>query len=230
MPEATEGIELKLKTGEVIKAPSVEEALKIAVKMSEDTKEVYHQEKQAREQLEQQVAELASQVQKANAPPPPKPGDFNKDEYYRLLNADPIAAQNFLDSYRFGQDPVSYFQRVDKQMSEMQMYNLTGQFLAQHGQEFPADKKNADIFGNHFNELVKQGHPADMSTMELTWQQVTNAGLIKPLEPKQEDIEREEPNPSLRGGGHDIPDTELQKAENMSTPELEKYLREKGLL
>ena len=95
------GIELKLADGSVIKAENVEEALKIAAKMKEDTSAALKEEKQQREQLQARLDAIEAQAREA-AKPKPIEGQFNNDRYFKLLNEDPVAAANYIDSHRFG--------------------------------------------------------------------------------------------------------------------------------
>lgn len=228
------GIELKLKTGEVIKASTAEEALNIAVKMTEDTKDVYRTEKAAREQLESQVASLAAQVAAQNKPAPVQNGQFDKDRYYKILNEDPIHAQNYLDAHRFGLQEASqvpqYFTDMNQTISEVKQNMVAGSFLAQHAEDFPATVENARILTDRTQHLVGQGHPYNTDTVNMAYSQLISDGKIKPNEvkPAKED---EQPNPSLTGAGaaYEPSADDDAKMANMNDEQLRTYLRSKGV-
>jgi hypothetical protein len=230
---ATEqGIEIKLKTGEVIKAPNAEEAFKIAVKMAEDTKDVYKTEKEARERLEAQVATLSQQVQQTRQPA--RTDGFDRDLYYKKLNDDPMEAQDYLDAHRFGlSDPSQVRQRfayIGQKIDELDGNMLAGSFLQQHAEDFPAGPESAKVLRDRIQQLSSSGYPTTIDTMNMAYNQLIEEGKIKPNEPQREE-QRDEPNPSLVGAGqHDIPESEVKKAETMNDKDLEAYLRSKGML
>lgn len=228
------GIELKLANGNVIKAATYEEALKVAVKMTEDTQAALKAEREAAntrtQELEARVNELASQVQR---PAPVTNGGFDKQRYFNMLNEDPISAQNYVDSFRFGIDNPSevpqHFQRISSKIDEYEGYTLAGLFLQQHAEDFPSNAENAAFLRTQMQELVKQGYPATLETMNMAYGQLVDNGKIKPLEPQQADPEV---NPSLQGGGGQgtVSADELDRFNNMSTADMEKYLKSQGRL
>ena len=232
MAEATATpVELTLKTGEVIKAANYEEALKIAVGMAENTKDVYKDEKAKREALEAQVASLSSQVASLNRPAPVANGQFDKDRYYKLLNEDPIQAQNYVDGARFGIEASqvpTYFQQMNQTVSEVRQNMVAGQFLAQHAEDFPAE--SAPLLTKKTEELLSQGIPYTVDTVNLAYSQLVASGQIKPNVPKPNQ-QNEEANPSLVGGGGDIQVTadDDAKMAAMSMSELTAYMRSKGV-
>lgn len=227
------GIELKLADGSVIKAENVEEALKIAAKMKEDTSAALREEKAARESLQSRLDAIEAQAREA-ARPRPVDGQFNKDEYYRKLNDDPIAAQNYLDSFRFGiPDPNAVpltFQQMQRDVSVTRQESMAAQFMQQHAEDFPQTPEAARALRTQFESYIASGYPATVETLNLAYNQTINEGTIKPLEKEPEET-RQEPNPVLAGGGASAVDaSEMQKVEQMSDAELEKYMKEKGLL
>lgn len=227
------GIELKLADGSVIKAESVEEALKIAAKMKEDTSAALKEEKAARESLQSRLDAIEAQAREA-AKPKPVEGQFNKDEYYKRLNDDPIGAQNYLDSFRFGiPDPnqvPSTFQQMQRDVSVTRQEAMAAQFMQQHAQDFPNTPEAARALRTQFESLLSLGYPATVESLNMAYSQTITEGKIKPLEHKQEE-ERIEANPNLSGGGaSSIDASEMQKVEQMSDKELEAYMKSKGLL
>ena len=230
-PAVQQPIEIKLKTGEVIKAQTYEDALKVAIKMAEDSKDWGHQEKEARERLESQVGTLSSQVQQLQKPPQQTNG-FDKTKYYALLNDDPIMAQNYVDAHRFGlEDPAQvpgYFRQMANDVSVTRQESLAASFLQQHSEDFPPT--GAPVLRKEFETLIAAGYPATLDTLNMAYGHAVDNGTIKPLE-KQQQQQREEPNPSLRGeGDRGVSEEEAAKVDKMSDKDLEAYLRSKGLL
>lgn len=234
MAEAAQqqAVELTLKTGEVIKAPNYEEALKIAVKMAEDTKDVYKTEKAAREQLEARMATIEAQTADA-ARPKPVEGQFSNEKYYELLNRDAAAANDYYLEHRFGMPAnqlVQKFQQLDHDVSVTRQEAMAAQFIQQHAKDFPQTPDAAKALRTQFEGYLSQGYPATVETLNLAYGQAVNEGHIKPLEEKEPE-KQEPPNPALGGGGSaGITDEEASKVETMSDKELEAYLRSKGLL
>jgi hypothetical protein len=230
--ETQTGVELKLANGNVIKAATYEEALKVAVKMTEDTQAALKAErdtwKAEKEAMDTRLNEIAAQIPK---PKVESTNGFDSQRYWTLLNSDPIAAQNYLDSHRFGIDNPDavpgYFTHMNETISNVDQKMLAAEFIYMH-EEFPAgDKKAAAIVTKQVQELVNAGHPANIDTMNLAWEKIVQSGDVKPLEVKTEEME--EANPSLggSGGAEIIPD---DKFAAMSTREMEAYLKSQGRL
>ena len=222
------GIELKLENGNVIKADNPEEALKVAAKMIEDNSRAYRETKASLESVQSQMQTLQQQIEQQR-----KPVDtnaFNRDNYYKLLNEDPIEAQNYLDAHRFGIDSPENVPRRFNEMYE-KISVLDGQTLAasftNNHPEFPSDPESAKALTDRIKVLQMQGHPTDMHTMDIAWNQLVAEGAVKPLEQQQEP---EALPPSLGGSGAVLSDTEVQKIDQMDTKQLEAYLKSKGML
>jgi len=224
----TTGIELKLNNGQVIKAESIEEALKTAVKMVEDSTSYARETNKKLEDLQGQFSVVQAQVAAATARKEPSANGFDKDRYYQLLHDDPLAAANYVDQVRYGvEDPVRYLQTMDTKLSALEGSSLAAGFQAAHP-EFPSDEDSARTMTARVIELTRQGHPADFATMELAWSQLVTEDKLKPME--TEEANEEPPPPSPGGAGGVIPDAELQKVEKMTDAELQAYLRSKGML
>lgn len=230
---APQPIELKLATGEVIKAPTYEEALKIAVKMAEDTKTVYQQEKQARENLEQRMAAIEAR-NAAAAQPKPNGNGYSQEKYFQLLNEDAMAAADYLDAHRFGiGDPSQVrptFLKMQTDISQTRQEAMAAQFIQQHYEDFPQTPEAAKDLRMRFENLMSEGYPATLDTLNMAYSRAVSDGTIKPIEQKAEP-ERQEANPSLAGSGaQGITDEEASKIDRMSDSELEAYMKQKGLL
>jgi len=233
---SSQPFELQLEDGTVVKAPNIEEGLKIVAKMKTDTAAALREERTKREALEQQQTALAAQVEQLRQQSQPKPqnnGGYDKDHYWKLMNEDPMLAQNYLDAHRFGienpEEVPTTFRRLQEDVQKNRGDQLGTLFIQQHYEDFPATPESADKLAKRVKELSDQGYPLTLDTMNLAYSKLIDEGSIKPLETKPR--EQEEPNPSLGGSGASaIPETELAKAEQMPTDELEKYLRAKGML
>src|SRR5882724_5321571 len=106
-------VEITLGDGSKIVGKDYEDAIKNAVKRIEDRTADLKTQQEKSTKLEQELSQYklseeerkaeqerlaALELQKKNA----TKGGLDKTEYYRLLNEDPIAAQNYLDSVRLG--------------------------------------------------------------------------------------------------------------------------------
>lgn len=225
-----QGIEMTLADGSVIKAANSEEALKIAAKMKEDTSASLKEEKSKREALETQVASLTAQFEESRKPAP-KEGSFDNERYWKLMNQDPVAAQNYLDGHRFGIPPEQVAPRFNQMQTQLDQFRgeaLASQFLTQHYEDFPATQESAKSLRTRVEQLQNAGYPVTVETMNIAYGQLVEEGAIKPLE--KEEQKREEPNPSARGAGASIPDSEINKAEGMSDKDLEAFLKSKGMI
>lgn len=234
-PPVQQGIELKLDDGSVIKAENVEEALKMAMKMKVDTASALKTEREQREQLQARLDALEADNQRRNAPPV-DPNSFNRDQYFRLVGEDPIAAQNYLDAYRFGipnpAEVPNYFIGIDQRTSRMEQEALGANFVNLHP-DFPASAETAETLTREVQRLRSEGHPVNLSTLEIAWGNCVSAGSIKPTEEAEA---AEQPNPSLSGSGAGSLDAESSRIEadvisgKMSMTDFEKYLRSKGMI
>lgn len=223
------GIELKLDNGNVIKADNAEEALKVAAKMIEDNSKAYRETKATLDSMQGQFQTLQQQIEQQKRPPADS-NAFQKDEYYKLLNEDPIEAQNYLDAHRFGiQEPDQVprrFNEMYEKISVLDGQTLAASFTNNHP-EFPSDPEAAKALTDRIKVLQIQGHPTDMHTMDMAWNQLVNEGKVKPLEQQQA---QEDLPPSPGGSGAVLSDTEIQKIDQMDTKALEAYLKSKGML
>lgn len=232
METATTGIELKLADGAVIKAATAEEALKIAAKMYEDTKNYAKDEKAQREAMEARIASIEARAAEASKPKL-QAGQFDNERYFKLLNEDPVSAANYLDAHRFGvQDPSQVpgmFQGMQTDLSVMKQEAMAAKFMQQHAKDFPQNAESARELRTTFESYLNAGYPATVETLNLAYSNAINEGRIKPMEEKAEE-EPVTPNPSLSGSGSSADAAEINKVEQMSDADLEKYLKEKGLL
>ena len=229
MAEQAKGIELKLENGNVIKAENADEALKVAAKMIEDNSKAYRETKASLDQMQAQMGTLQAQIEAAKPREVPANG-FDKERYYKLLSDDPVTANDYWFEHRFGRKPEDVaqdFQQLDQRITAFEGQSLAAGFVNQHP-EFPQDADSAITFTERMSILTREGHPANLNTMELAWAQLTKEGRIKPLEEEKDD--REQLPPSLGGTNSSMSPSELQKVETMSDKELAALLKSKGML
>lgn len=234
-PNPTQGFEYKLADGTVVKADNIDEAFKTVAKMKEDTAAALRESRQSREELQQQINQLQTEVSKRNQPAA-DPTQFNRDYYYRLVGEDPVMAANYVDSFRYGipdpQQVPGYFQNAFQTLSKMEQDYLAASFVNVHP-DFPANQDNANTLTKEAIRLMTEGHPMNMDTLEIAWQNCVNTERIKPIEVPEE---REEVNPAPGGGGAGVQDAEVSRIEEdvvsgkMSMADFEKYLRSKGAM
>ena len=226
-------IEITLGDGSVVKGANLEEAFNNLKQMKENTAAELRRQREEAQGIKSQYETLQQEVEKLKNPPRVDDGkSFNKDQYYRMLNDDPIAAQDYLDRYRWDMDPSQVrqqFQNVVQQVSELTQSQVAGVFLAQHAEDFPPDTEAARALSGRVRELSMRGLPFNIDTMNYAYSQLIQEQVIKPVQ-KQDEPDAQ-PNPSLSGAGR-VPaeEAELRKVENMSDADLEKYMRSKGLI
>lgn len=229
------GFEYKLADGSVVKAENVEEAFKNVAKMKEDTSAALKEERVKREEMEQRLTALQAEVAQRKEPAREE-GGFNREHYFRLVGEDPIMAQNYLDAARYGiPDPAqvpAYFQNAFQKVTNLEQSQIAATFINSHP-DFPGGTESSQILTKEVVRLSQQGHPVNMDTMEIAWQNCVNSEQIKPIEQPQE---QEEANPSLSGSGAGVLEAEIARVEadvisgKMSNADFEKYLRSKGVL
>lgn len=167
-------------------------------------------------------------------------GGFDKAEYYRLINEDPVAAANYVDAARLGiTDPSQVPQRFNSmaaQISEINQERVASRFWQQHP-EFPQEVAAARALDKRVQQLMGEGHPFNVRTFNMAYDELVGEEAIKPmdLEDKNKEekkkTEEEKPNPQLSGGGREsADDAEARKVENMDEKALEAYGREKGFI
>lgn len=231
----TAPFELTLKDGSVVKAESVDEAIKMVAKMKEDTSAALRTERESREQIQAQLTQLQQDIAKSKQPAREE-GAFDRERYYRLVSEDPIAAQNYVDAARFGiADPSQvphYFQQMQVSLSKLEQETLAASFVNTHP-DFPPNLESGGTLAAEVARLRDAGHPVNMDTMDLAWRNCVARETIKPIEAADP---ADEPNPSLGGSGAGSASAEETRVEaevmsgKMSMPDFEKYLRSKGML
>lgn len=253
----TKEIEVKLGDGTVVKGKDMEEAFANVAKMKVDTafalrekESLLNTEKTERERIssEYERLKIEKEALEARLKPVEKTptGDkaFNKDTYFQLLGEDPMKAQDYVDSYRFGIDSPDKVRetfngmrenvdRVVQQVDVFTQQSVTASFLAQHPEYPQGDADAAKLLTQRVNELTtREGFPYNPSTLEFAYFQLVNNDKIKPVEEQTATAATvtESANPALSGtGASGLDMSEVNKAENMSDADLMKLLQSKGM-
>lgn len=232
---ATTPIKVTLGDGSVVEGATLEEAFKNVSDMKVNTANAWREEKMRAQNAEAEAQRLREENArlKAPAPAPVADGAFSKERYYSLLNDDPMAAHDYVFEHRFGQKPDDFaagYQQVAQKVSAFEQQAVAAMFVQQHADDFPQTAEAAKALRLKTEELISQGHPYGLRTVELAYQETVRDGSIKPVEKQQEQV-TERPNPSLSGSGSmSASDAEIQKFERMTTSEQEAWLRSKGMI
>jgi hypothetical protein len=182
--------EFKLGDGTVVKAASWEEAFQKVADMKVHTAEA----------LRDREAQIET-LRQSQAPPPvpvPEPGSgFDQKKYWELMNADPLAAQQYMDGVRFGVDPNIvpnlYREVFNASQYSADTFEIT-QFL-QNNPDFPGTTEATDIV---VDTCAEEGRPLTKENLEYVYLRSVRDGKI---EPAGEEAEQPWAPPSLKGGG-----------------------------
>ena len=225
MPE----IELTLGDGTVVKGTDYEEAFKNLAKITEDKSNFINTLKNDKSTLEQERNQYAQKVSELSTPPPKpvKEGEFDNQQYFKLLNEDPRAAQRYWFEHETGmslQEVTNNFQNMQTQISDFNQRVVAADFVAAHP-DFPQTGEAAAALRTKVQELTAEGHPFNTRTLSLAYDELVSLQKIKPVEQKSEPEEK--PNPALRGARQEENFTD---AEQWDDKRLEAELRKRGAL
>lgn len=219
-------IRVELGDGSVVEGANLEEAFKNLQTMKVNASNAILTERQKREQAEQEAQRFKQEAERLKAPK--QTNGFNNDHYYKLLNEDPIEAQNYIDRYRFGvENPVEAFNYMRQAVDEVKQQSVGAQFLQQHAEDFPATQEAAKLLRQKTEELIKEGHPFGLRTLNLAYDDLVDSGALKPMEKKKDDATVIPP--SLTGAGGATTDITESQAEKMSDAELLAAMKKAGM-
>lgn len=227
-------VEITLGDGSVVKGANMDEAFKNLAAMKENASLAVKTMRDDLEKERLQREALSAEVERLKNPPKPTNGnEFNREHYYKLLNEDPIGAQDYVDRYRWDMDPVQVrqqFMEMRQRVDNITQQTVAASFLQMHADDFPPDPAAARTLTQRVSDLVtKSGFAFSTDTLNYAYGQLVDEGSIKPNE-QQTVVQEDTANPSLSGTGSAIADTEITKAEKMSDKELEAHLRSKGMI
>ena len=241
MSETAEGVRVQLADGSVVVGANLEEAFNNLKTMKENASSAKLQAEQERDSLQQENERLRQQQEEwerakqreAELAAQSQPASFDSARYYELLNGDPIAAQNYIDQWRFGvPDPVAAFNGMAHEISTQRLQldqrvgaDVATAFIATHP-EWPHTAEAARLMRERVEQLNAQGFPFNVTTADYAYRQLVSEGAISPV-----NLEPEEPieaPPSLTGGGGGS--LSLPDPDSMSDRDLETLLRSRGMV
>src|SRR5271166_915910 len=220
---------MTLGDGTVVKGATMEEAFQTLAKMKVDTANAYKAEKAEKERLAGEKTLLEGQIQSLQNPPKEgKAGEFDAQKYYKLLNEDPMAANDYWFEQRFQMSPdqvTSQFQYMNSAVSNLTQQSVTAAFVAQHSDDFPASAEAARAMNVRMTQLVNSGIPFNLDTMNYAYSALVTEGVVKPNEAPEK---KEEANPQLSGASGGANQQDAAFFEKMSDADMEKLARSKG--
>jgi hypothetical protein len=207
-------IEVKLATGQVYKGKDYAEVVD-KLKAAQEHASIAIRDREA--QLKQLREQLSTMPQPTSQPASDK---FDKAHYYKLLEDNPIEAQDYIDGYRpNAKQAYETVTRVNRMME-------VNQFL-QMAKDYPNTDENAQLLEAKVSAM---GRPMTSDNMFIAYHTLRNEGAIKPIETEQASYKPPTPPPPLGGtGAQSTPDL-IAQVDRMTDAELESLLRKKGLL
>ena len=161
--------------GTVVKAANWEEAFQKVAEMKTNTAA-------ALRDRESQIETLRAAQQ---APPPNLPkttsDGFDQKAYWELMNANPVAAQNYLDSFRLGVDNPNNVPLLFNEMRNVSVFsadNFEIQSFMQRNPDFPGTDEAADLI---INRLASRNAPLTADNLEYEYLKGVRDGAIEPL-------------------------------------------------
>lgn len=251
-PVNTSEVKVTLGDGTIVIGKDMDEAFANLSKMKVDTanalkteRDALATEKAERERLAAEAKAFKDELDALKNPVKTTPVDnktFNKDTYFQILGEDPMRAQDYVDSFRFGVDSPDKVREtfnnmrrdisnVSSQVDVFTQQAVAASFLATHD-DFPTSDPNAaKLLTDKVKNLTESGIPYNTDTVSFAYYTLIRDKKITPVEKKEvPPEENNSPNPSLSGaGGGTIDATEVQKAEAMSDADLLKLLQSKGM-
>jgi hypothetical protein len=215
--------EFKLGDGTVVKAANWEEAFQKVADMKVNTA-------QALRDREAQIETLRASHVVPPTPPPSNTG-FDQKAYWELMNADPVAAQNYLDSFRLGVDNPANVPLLFNEMRNVSTFsadNFEIQSFMQKNPDFPGTDEAADYL---INRLAARNAPLTADGLEYEYLKGVRDGVIEPL---GDEVVRPFVPPNL--GGSSLGREEISLLNQLRDPaqvpddKLDEFMRRQGLL
>jgi hypothetical protein len=166
--------EFRLGDGTVVKAGNWEEAFNKVAEMKANTAAALRDREAQIETLR-----AAQQAPPPNAPPPTS--GFDQKAYWELMNADPVAAQNYLDAFRMGVDRPEHVPLLFNEMRNVSTFsadNFEIQSFMQKNPDFPGTDEAADYL---INRLAARNAPLTADGLEYEYLKGVRDGVIEPL-------------------------------------------------
>jgi hypothetical protein len=166
--------EFKLGDGTVVKASNWQEAFEKVAEMKSNTAA-------ALRDRESQIETLRAAQQTPPPVIPPTTTGFNQKAYWELMNADPVAAQNYMDAFRLGVDRPENVPLLFNEMRNVSTFsadNFEIQSFMQKNPDFPGTDEAADYL---INRLAARNSPLTSDNLEFEYLKGVRDGVIEPL-------------------------------------------------
>lgn len=218
-------IELNLAGGQVFKGTQEEVLKKLADAQNNATITLA--------QRKQEIEDLRTQIAAKSAPVSEGTTGYDRNEYYRLWEKDPVEAQNYLDGHRFSMAPGQVVSAITSTYEIGQKVNdqmEVARFLST-AEDFPGGPEASEKLLRH---LDTSGRTVTSENLFLSYHELKQAGHIQATDANITATQaRNMPPPSLNGsgGGSSAADIDMaRQAEALTTDQLEAALRKHGFL
>lgn len=169
-------LEVKLATGQVYKAETPQELLNKVVAAQEEASRTIQVERQQREQLQQQMAEMQKQI----PPPPADASQAEKDAYYMTWAQDPRAALTQQIAKEMGISPDKVWPTLKRAVEGSVATTAADEFLGRYP-GFVQTPQNVALIKEglrqRFGESMEQ---TTADNLELVYNGLVRAGRIDP--------------------------------------------------
>lgn len=184
--------------------------------------------KSAVKDRERQIFELRRPSEVKPVETKPEGKSFDKDEYYRLMESDPMQAQKYMDRHRFGiENPEELFAAMTQTQRQQQIQNETMRFYAQ----VPgyAKVETPELNQLLLARLTDNGRPFTAENFKLSYYELKEEGLIpSPTAAEPAKTRPKAPPAGASGAGSDVPNNEPDWS-TMSRAEMAAEMRKRGL-
>ena len=235
IPATDQPLEIKLEDGSIYKGASKDEVITALGKAKVDTAKAMRDREEQVRRLEGQLEQYRTAAKPAESAAPV----LDTAKYYALWERDPLLAQNYLDSVRFGvADPAQVPARFNRMHDLTEDYHDKLQMATfyQRCPEYLPSNDNADLI---LARLQTEGRDLSAENLESAFRGLVRDGKITPAapataggaSPAPAPGQSNAPPPSLPGaggGGGTLPTSE--SFENLSTEDMEKALRSANIL
>ena len=223
-PAATE-VEVKLATGQVYRGKTQEEVIQQLVHAQEEASKTI----KAKSDENKRLSELAQQAQTPPKPAEPANGGFNNTEYWRLMEADPLAALNYELKHVFGMDVQelkSAIQEGHETTEQLRQHSAVALFMHRHP-EWPSTEESSQLL---LERLQERQLPLTTDSLELSFYSLVNEGKLKAEKPQEQSSAVNLPPPTLSGTGAGAPEPSIiEQAERMDSKQLEDLVTRLGM-
>jgi hypothetical protein len=215
--------EFKLGDGTVVKAANWEEAFNKVAEMKVNTAAAVRDREEQIRQLKEQPPATTT------AAPPTNANGFDQKAYWELMNADPLAAQNYLDAFRFGVDNPAHVPQLFNEMRNVSVHSADTMELntfMQRNPDYPGTEEAANLL---IEQLAARNAPLTADALEYEYLKAVRDGKIEPL---GEEIQRPFAPPNL-GTGASLSRNDqnlLEQIAQVPDDKLDEFYRKAGLL